>query len=211
VTQRRRDRITLSAKSTKPLAPGERRETVTKVPAPDLDLTPPWFLLMTAPRAEERVSAKLMEAGCQVFWPHEFHRVEYGGKRKPLEFRRGTYPGYLLMAGELRGLSSIFDVDGVTSVVGTSSGWATIPAGVVKAMAAYQNDELPPHLEIVPSEVDPPNTIHSGQPVRILAGPFMAFMATMVESIGMERAKVAIDIMGRETFVEIDVEQLEAA
>ncbi|WP_157733185.1 transcription termination/antitermination NusG family protein [Bosea sp. AS-1] len=210
---------------------------MTKVPAPDLDLSQPWYLILTAPRAEARAAKALTEAGCQVFWPHRSHHVEYGGKRKPLDFLSSTFPGYILASGEPMvrfrsatgslaegfsfvetGLSSIHDLDGVVGVVSNAGKWVELPKtrtdkygkemiGVVEAIAAYQNDAPMPEAE-QPEDIP---FVAAGQTVRLLSGPFMGFMATMVEAIGLDKARVAIDAFGRETMLDLPVEQLEAA
>ena len=242
MTNRRRDWVKLADK--KELQPGQRRETIVNVPPPELDLFPPWYLVLTAPRAEARAAKALADAGCQVFWPHRSHRIEYGGKRKPLEFLSSTFPGYVLASGEpmrrfnqtrladdrktiltvdCGGISSIHDLDGVTGVVSNDGKWVSLPktrkdcesgkeiVGTVEAIIAIQSDDKPLKKEATASETYPPGTIRAGGQVLICSGPFMGFMATLVESVGTDKARVVIDSFGRGVPLEIATKFLEAA
>lgn len=218
-----------AAKKAKPatpkqLAPGEREVTEQLVCAPaDLDPQRRWHLVYTTPRGEARAAKALAEAGCEVFWPHSVKTTRFA-KRKPIVNLIGTYPRYLLVAGvpfrarfkdsvredrtvvtvNGRPIDDIRDVDGVVDVIGTAAGWLRVPPAAVQAIADYQN-------EITPVSIAEKPALRPGQAVVITAGPFMDFQATVVESIGLEAARVLIAVFGGPTPVHVPLADLRAA
>lgn len=225
---RRRDKPKVQkAKADKPkvtVVNGRTRTETRNPPPADLDLAPgrKWFLVYTAPRAEPKAIKALEEAGCMTFWP-SVHVVITAPRRKPIEHDAGTFPRYLFVSGmpfrerqidrvqedqsvvtiNGRPIDDIRDIDGVQEVVSNSAGWLRVPNAAIAAIAGYQSrkeDPKPARREINP-----------GDKARVLSGPFMSFQATMVEAIGLEDAKVLIDIFGGMVPVTMALAQLDAA
>lgn len=196
------------------------RETITRNPAPELDLSQPWHLVLTAPAGEAKAKRGLEEAGCSVFWP-SYRKLITKGERVMFDRDVSTFPGYLFAAGPLfasrtgaaqahiatvngKPVTKASDIDGIIRVHVGSDGWhVTVPAQALLAVAAYQSAQEP----VKPASELPRLSV--GDQVIIRSGPFMDFAAVMVEAIGLAKAKVAIEGLGG--LVEIGVEQLEAA
>lgn len=205
----------------KPPGAKERREVITLNRAPaDLDLDPKtrWFLVYTGPRCEARAAAGLEEAGCQTFWPSS-RKVVTVGARTTFDADIGTFTRYLFASGPLltgqgepqrfivkgKPISSVFDIDGVQEIASNSRGWLRVPNSVLKAIADYQNQveaEKP---------AKPKAKFQAGDEATILDGPFMGFMAEIVEAIGLHSARVIIRSFGNELPATMRVSGLKAA
>jgi transcription antitermination factor NusG len=224
---RRRDKPKMTkAKAYKPKVTivNGRTRTETKNPPPsDLDLDPKtkWYLVYTAPRMEAKAKQALEDAGCKTFWPSS-HVVITAPRRKPVEHDVGTFPRYLFVSGmpfrerqidrvqedrtvvtvNGRPVDDIRDIDGVLEVVSNSAGWLRVPNAAIAAIAGYQASKI---------EERRAPTVRPGDKARVIEGPFMSFQATVVEAIGMDAAKVLIDIFGGKVPVTMPLAQLDAA
>lgn len=205
----------------KPPGPKERREVITLNQAPaDLDLNPKtmWFLVYTGPRCEARAAAGLEEAGCQTFWPSS-HKVVTIGARTTFDGDIATFTRYLFASGPLltgqgdpqrfivkgKPISSVFDIDGIQEIASNSRGWLRVPNSVLQTIADYQNQVEPTKPEAPRAKFRP------GDKATILDGPFMGFMAQIVEAIGLHSAKVIIRSFGNEMPATMSVSTLQAA
>lgn len=199
----------------------------TKVPAPaDLDLSLDWYLVYTAPRMEAKVAQGLADAGCSVFFPSIHRLIRF--QRRELSNRLATYPRYLFAAGvptrrrdshlvaedgvtvitiNGRPITDIRDIDGVQDIVRSQDGWARVPPKAIKAVAAFQNEAVEPRRDVL----RPDPRLVLGQTVRIIEGPFMSFLATVVEQVGQQQAEVMIELLGKPVSMTLGLDQLDAA
>jgi transcription antitermination factor NusG len=187
-----------------------------------------WYLVWTTPRGEERAAKGLSEAGCQVFWPH-FVRVTKRKNKPEITNKVSTYPRYLFASGlpslaqrltvvgpdgrtgvtiDGRPIDDIRQIDGVVAVVSDDRGWCRVPHPAVRAVIEYQG---PVERPVPPPEPKKVVKLKPDGRVRVIEGPFAGFQATVVEMIGLEAAKVLIDIFGRQTPAEFELAQIEAA
>lgn len=200
----------------------------TKVPAPaDLDITREWYLVFTHPRMETKAAKGLTDAGCTVFFPSWHKVVRY--QRRQLDFCVPTFPRYLFAAGmptmrrdsylvgpdgksvvtiNGRPLTDIREIEGVQDIVRSQEQWARVPGQVVKVIADYQND---PRASRCSDPRKPDLSVSPGQRVKIIDGPFMSFLAEVVEQIGLREAEVVIELMGRPSRMRVSTSQLDAA
>lgn len=199
-----------------------RTETLNQPPA-DLDLGPKakWFLVYTAPRCEAKVQKALDEAGCSTFWPSSRVLIT-APRRKPVEHDVGTFPRYLFVSGmpfrqrlidrvredrtvvtvNGRPIDDIRDIEGVQDVVSNSAGWLRVPNAAIAVIAGYQSGKIEERRQ---------PRLRAGDTARVVDGPFMRFQATVIEAIGLEEARVLMDIFGGKVPVTIPLVQLEAA
>lgn len=188
-----------------------RRFTETRNPAPrSIDPGRRWFIVITAPRGEARVRDGLMEAGCSVWLP-TLHR-EMSARGRTTAYDTPMYPGYLFAADLPFGqrpvivkgipIPDIREMPGVIGVISTAQGFLSMPRAAFERMVAIQNAPEPPK---------PAFPYAPGERVMVIDGPFDGFMASVVEALGREHAKVLVDIFGRATAVQLEVGQIEAA
>lgn len=186
-----------------------------------------WYLVWTTPRGEERAAEGLLEAGCQVFWPHCIRTTKR--KNKPeVTNKVSTFPRYLFVSGlpslarrltivgpdgktgitvDGRPVTDIRDFEGVVSVVRNSQGWCPVPRGVIQAVALTHNS----HPEPVSSAKAQRRNPEPGNRVVILDGPFMHFQATVMEVLGPEHGVILIDMFGGQVRAEIGLASIAAA
>ncbi len=199
----------------------------TKVPAPEgLDLTREWYLVCAAPRMEAKAAKGLAEAGCSVFLPSIRRVIRY--KRRETDHQIATFTGYLFASGvptmrrdrylvgpdrktvltvNGRPLTDIREIDGVMDIVRSNGEWARVPPKAIAGVIAYQNDAVEPRRDIL--RPDPKLT--KGQRVRVISGPFMSFLAEVVEQIGLVEAEVLIELLGKPVPMTVPLHDLDAA
>ncbi len=209
-----------------PLPVPERTFVETRNKAPeDLDPNLHWLLIATSPRGERRAREGLEAAGCKVFMP-SMHRVitwQYGRRR--LEHDVPTFAGWLFAAGvpfrersvdhvqddrrtvittNGRPISDIREIPGVQHVVSNNGRWERVPPAAIRAMADWQNRFVPP---------PPPVRFEAGSRVKLIAGPFSGFYATVIEAVGLRDVfvDVLVEIFGQSTVVNLSNSQLDAA
>ncbi len=105
-----------------------------------------------------------------------------------------------------RPIDDIRQLEGVVSVVSGPDGWQRVPAAAMRAVAEYQGVEKRP---VPPAKPRP--KIGAGSTVVIIDGPFCGFQATVVDSIGLEAARVLLHVFGRPTHADMALAQIEAA
>lgn len=198
-----------------------------KVPAPPgLDSSLSWYLVYTSPRMEAKAAKGLLDAGCSVFLPAIERVIRF--QRRETESRLATFPRYLFAAGvptqrrdrnlvaadgvsvitiNGRPITDIREIEGVHDIVRTPEGWARVPRQAIEAVAAFQNDAVEPRKDIL----HPDRKLAPGQQMLINRGPFMSFLAVVVDQIGLREADVLINIFGRQSPLRIDVDSLDAA
>lgn len=224
----------MSRKKKRPRPVPEIEIVETLQPAPsDLDFGTEdepkhWYLVWTRPRGEARAADGLIQAGCKVFWPH-FERVIRRKNKPEIKNLISTFPRYLFASGlpklaqrltvvgpdgktgvtiDGRPIEDIREIDGVVAVVRNSYGWCVVPRAVIEKIAAYQGAVAQPVPVPEPKKkvgLDP------GDRVTVIEGPFASFQATVAEVMGLESARVLIDIFGRQTLADFDINQLEIA
>lgn len=187
-----------------------------------------WYLVWTTPRGEERATEGLSEAGCQVFWPHLIRTTKR--KNKPeVTNKVSTFPRYIFASGlprlaqrltvvgpdgktgvtiDGRPIDDIREIEGIISVVSNSRGWCTVPRAAIEKIIKMQGEQPEPVSTAKPKRKP---AVTPGEQVVVIDGPFASFQATVVEAIGLEAARVLIDIFGRKTLAEFEVAQIEAA
>lgn len=205
-----------------------RKVCETKNPAPaDLDLSLAWYLVYTAPRMEAKAAKGLADAGCAVFLPSVHKVVRF--QRREMDFTLATFPRYFFAAGvptlrrdrflvaddgvtvitlNGRPLSDIREIEGVQDIVRTRDQWARVPAPFIKAVADYQND---PRAVRCSDPRKPALSLQPGQTVRIIDGPFMRFLAVVVEQVGLREADVMINLLGPASRMRVSTSSLDAA
>ncbi|MBE3572470.1 MAG: transcription termination/antitermination protein NusG [Moorella humiferrea] len=168
-----------------------------------------WFVIHTYSGYENKVKANLekrvesMNMGDKIFRvvvPMEDEIQVKDGKRKIV--KRKIYPGYVLVEMILTDASwyVVRNTPGVTGFVGTGN--KPIPLREEEAQQILRQmgvEEPRPRIDVA-----------VGENVRVTSGPFENFIGT-IEEIEPEKGKikVMVSMFGRETPVELDINQIE--
>lgn len=165
-----------------------------------------WYVVHTYSGHENKVKAnleKLVENRgfkddiFEVVVPTEEYVDNKSGKKKVKE--RKLFPGYVLVKMIVNDESwyLVRNTRGVTGFVGPAS--KPVPLTDIEVKALGVKDTQVPSIDLNVKDV-----------VRVTQGPFENFMGT-VDSINMEKRKVKVyvSMFGRETLVELDLDQVE--
>lgn len=174
-----------------------------------------WYVIHTYSGYENKVRANLERKVHSLGMENEIFHIEIpveketeigaDGKKKVVE--RKTFPGYVLveMIVNESNWYAIRNTAGVTGFVGSDSTDPTpLTDEEVKHIMPYWGVEGEPAEK--PAKID----FQLQQRVRIKTGPFKDWEA-LISEINEEKGKlkVLVDMMGRETPVEIDFTQVE--
>ena len=163
----------------------------------------PWFVAQLKPNCAAIAERNLSRQGFPIFSPFEEVSVRSGQQFKLVQ--RALFPGYLFVS---------FDA--------ASSPWRSINGtyGVARLISFTAQAPTPVPAELITGLVerctrsgrylaaDLPN---EGDQVRIAAGPFAEFVATVDKIDPKRRVWVLLDIMGASTRVAIGAEDLRLA
>lgn len=172
-----------------------------------------WFVVQTYSGYEKKVKEDLLERAetydmadkiLRVEIPMETVRKEVNGKMKDVE--ENLFPGYVLVEMNMTDEAwfVVRNTPNVTGFVG-SHGNRSKPTplfeeeiqDILRGMGT--NDVAPRELDF---------DIFVGKKIRIVDGAFAGFEAPITEISG-DHVKVMVDMFGRETPVELDLQQIE--
>jgi transcriptional antiterminator NusG len=170
-----------------------------------------WYVIHTYSGYENKVMAnlerKVKSMGMddmitQILVPMEDEvDIKEDGQKRIV--KRKVFPGYVLVEMEVNDRSwyVVRNTPGVTGFVGSATKPIPLEPDEVKRILKSQGLDNEPRPRI---------SVEMGEQVRITAGPFENFIATITE-INDEKGTVKglIDMFGRETTVEVDFSQIE--
>jgi transcription termination/antitermination protein NusG len=173
-----------------------------------------WYVVRAISGQEKKVKVyieseiarlKLEPFIAQVLIPTEKVFEMKNGKKRIRE--RSFLPGYLLLEADIQGevVQAIKDVPGVIGFLGTEKGQKPVPlrkSEVNKILGKV--DEMNEVGEVLE------NPFVLGEPVKVMAGPFVGFSGTVEEVYeDKKKLKVMVKIFGRNTPVELNYLQVE--
>ncbi|MCL6508682.1 MAG: transcription termination/antitermination protein NusG [Bryobacteraceae bacterium] len=173
-----------------------------------------WYTIQTYVGYEYRVKAALQqkireqgldEAFGEILVPTEKVIDMVRGKKQTVE--RRLFPGYLFVQMALNE-DTWHLVHSVPKVIGFIGESDTAPAPVPEP----EIDKIRARMEASAAAPRPRVSFTIGDKVKVVDGPFRDFVGT-VEAVKPEhsRVRVAVSVFGRQTPVELDFQQVEAA
>lgn len=162
---------------------------------------PSWFLAQLKPNCAAIAERNLNRQGFQTFQPQEETTQLRNGKF--VTAQRPLFPGYIFVAFDVaRGLwRSINATHGVTRLVSFGREPAVVPSEIV-AQLQLRCDAR--------GKLLPPPRLQPGDPVMLTKGPFAQFVAEVETIAADQRVWVLMNIMGGQTRVAINADQLRA-
>ncbi|MDS9471989.1 transcription termination/antitermination protein NusG [Sporosarcina pasteurii] len=171
-----------------------------------------WYVVHTYSGYENKVKANLearvetmgmQDKIFRVIVPEEEETDFKDGKKRTV--MKKTFPGYVLVETIMTDDSwyVVRNTPGVTGFIG-SSGGGTKPTPLLEEEVDFILKQMGVKDKV--AELD----IEIGEVVQVLEGPFADFQGK-VEEIDMakQKVKVAVDMFGRETKMELDFDQVQ--
>jgi transcriptional antiterminator RfaH len=163
----------------------------------------PWFVIQLKPNAEAIAKRNLIRQGVEIFAP--FEEVTCPKGRKLTQTCKALFPGYLF---------ATFDPDCVR--------WRTVNStmGVIRLLSFAEDRPAQVPFELISILMDrcdpsgkllPPRFLHSGDTVRVTNGPLAEFIGTVEQIAPNQRIWVFLNILGKNTRVEISPADLRLA
>lgn len=173
-----------------------------------IDITAPWLVAYTAPRAENRAKIGIEEIGHEVFCPVEKLLVKVRGKM--VETGRPLFSRYVFVRPRAGQWGDVLGVDGVSDILRNNDAASTVPGSWIDAMRKAEA------YGVFDRTQGSPDPFRLGELVRVSSGPFAGhnvtiekFIAKLKSTTAKKRAKVLLDFMGQQAKFDIDVCDLE--
>lgn len=170
-----------------------------------------WYVLHTQTGSEEKVetslesrivSSGLQEMFGQILIPKEQISEIRSGKKKVSQ--RKFFPGYIFIEMEMdeKTWFLVKGTPGLTGFISMGRKPSPLPDAELKIVLTKSQE-----TQVKPS---PKTVFESGEPVRVIDGPFVNFNGT-IDGINPEKGKlkVSVSIFGRSTPVELEYWQVE--
>lgn len=159
-----------------------------------------WFCIRSQPKHEHIAAAWLKkDAGVEVYLPRiRFRRATRRGKVWVTE---ALFPNYLFARFDWhRSLRHIQHGRGIQTIVHFGDRWPTIGDDTIDLLRKSLSEE---EIHVVPE------TLESGDEVRIVSGPFHGLQAVVTQTLSsQQRVMVLLDFLGRQTCVEVPLDKL---
>lgn len=159
-----------------------------------VDCAPSWFAVYTKPRQEQVALANLERQSFECYLPMA------GNKTR----RESLFPRYLFLSAipERQSMDSVRSTRGVVGLVRSGLELTKIPASVIAALKNLMH----PTTGLIAIDSDEPSV---GDKVKVMDGPLAALEGVFKEHRGASRSLLLLDILGRETAVEVDARLLQ--
>jgi len=177
-----------------------------------------WYVIKSKPKAERKALREIEKLGIEAYLPE--YKIERMNRR--LRVRKVTtlchFPRYLFVFAEASQFATIRSCDGVADVLpGFPMAPVPVPTKDVLELRAAQadmafddTDQARRHRgETVKNTLQAMRKRLRDKRVRVTDGPFRGFSAKVEAVHSLDRLRVAIDLLGRETAVELESGQIE--
>ncbi|MGA1384447.1 MAG: transcription/translation regulatory transformer protein RfaH [Steroidobacteraceae bacterium] len=157
-----------------------------------------WLVAFTKPRSEVLAQEHLERQGFEVLCPlmrvQKKHRLKWTWIEEPL------FPRYVFVGAKPeQSWAPVRSTVGVASLVKFGGTYATVPESLIDLLRSGA-EEPQVHRPL----------FTQGQKLRIIAGPFASLEAVFEMQEGADRAMVLLDLLGRQSRVSVDINQLVA-
>src|SRR5689334_8151335 len=145
-----------------------------------------WYLVHTRPNGERKAIFNLDAQGFVTFLPQIERTIRHARRLKAV--RRPLFPRYLFVKLNVAcdRWTSIYGTTGVAGLLGQAGQPVPVPVGIVEGLLACCEQGV--------ARLD--RELTPGQRVRILAGPFADFTATLTRLDESRRVEVLLEMMG---------------
>jgi transcriptional antiterminator RfaH len=157
-----------------------------------------WLVAFTKPRSEVLAQEHLERQGFEVLCP--LMRVQKKRRLKWTWIEEPLFPRYVFVGAKPeQSWAPVRSTVGVASLVKFGGTYATVPESLIDILRSGA-EEPQVHRPL----------FTQGQKLRIIAGPFASLEAVFEMQEGADRAMVLLDLLGRQSRVSVDINQLVA-
>jgi len=158
-----------------------------------------WFLAQLKPNCSQIADKNLLRQGFRTFLPMEEETRQRNGKF--VIATRPLFPGYIFVAFDVaRGLwRTVNSTYGITRLVSFGKEPAPVPLDLISQLMLRCDTS---------GKLLPPKLLKPGDQVTLTKGPFTNFVAEVEKIAPDQRVWVLMDIMGGQTRVAVQAEQL---
>ena len=165
--------------------------------------SPNWFAVYTKPRQEQVALLNLERQAFECYLPMAADPYQRGSVRS----RTGhepLFPRYLFLnaAPKVQSLATVRSTRGVVGLVRAGFELIRIPASIIAALKTRMDSAT----GLIPLDSI---GLNNGDKVRVFNGPFAALEGVFKEYRGRTRSLLLLEILGRETAVEVDARLLQ--
>ena len=157
-----------------------------------------WFAVYTKPRQERQALEHLERQAYQCFLPLAENPYQRRSRKNAARIEP-LFPRYLFLEAipEQHNLAPVRSTQGVVCMVRSGIHLVIVPPTVIQALHARMNQQTG-LIRIDPVPVQP------GDRVRVFDGPLAGVEGLFCAANGEHRARLLIELMGRQTTVEVD-------
>jgi len=159
---------------------------------------PPWYVIHTRSRHEDKVEFSLLHKGLEIFLPRITVRSRRQDRRIYLEVP--LFPGYLFVHSDLesRAYYEIIRLPGVVRLLGINGRPSPVPLEKIESIKTILASDRP---------YSPWNYLGQGKQVRILEGPLAGVIGIILKRREKKRRLVvAVELFQRSVAVELEDE-----
>ena len=162
-----------------------------------------WYLVVTKPQSEFKAQVNLLRQRYEIYLPLVQNSRRRNGKN--IKRTEAFFPRYLFihLDKETDNWAPIRSTIGVASLVRFGGMPAVVPENMIANLKANE-DEF--GLQLIKRK-----ELKQGDKVEIIDGPFEGYKAIYQKMKSTERVSVLLDIVGKNTQVTLNVDELEIA
>ena len=162
-----------------------------------------WYLIVTKPQSEFKAQENLSRQGYEIYLP----LIQTSRRRNGKNVKRteAFFPRYLFISldEETDNWSPIRSTIGVAGMVRFGGMPAVLPDNLIVNLKNNENEFGLQSFE--------KKELKKGDKVEIIGGPFEGYKAIYQKIKGTERVSVLLDVVGKNTQVTLNVDELEIA
>lgn len=156
-----------------------------------------WYAFYTFPRAEKKVSEKLVKHGIEHYLPLMKTLKQWSDRKKMVI--EPVFKSYIFIKVTPEDIKKVIPIDGILKVISFGNIPQSIPDDQIKFLRLLLES---------PDEIEISSTLQTGDQVRIIQGP-LAGAEGFLSNIGSKNFKINIEIVGHSIAVAVNPAYLE--